>query len=132
MSNKEIARENIQAARDSTQREVEALERFFSVTCIDAWPYVVVLCNGEGVPSSALQVLKKHDDGTVSYNFAAHGRSASQYSREDARRVAESVQVDKKTGKVKAMGKRDFFMLMLERNRRVVETFDEMLAKADA
>jgi hypothetical protein len=131
MTNKEIAREDIQAARDNTQREVEALERFFSVTSIDAWPFVVALCNSDGEPSSALQVLKKHDDGTVSYNFAAHGRSASQYSRADAHRIAKDLQVDK-TFTVKAMGKRDFFAIMLERNRRVVETFDELLAEADA
>lgn len=131
MTNKTLARETIQAARDNVQREVEDLERYFAVTAIDAWPYVVALCNSDGEPSSALQVLKKHEDGTVSYNFAAHGRSASQYSRADAHRIANEVQADK-TFKVKAMGKRDFFALMLERNRGVVEQFDKLLAKADA
>ena len=126
--NKEIARADLQAARDNAQREVEGLERFFSVTAIDAWPFVVVLCDMYGIPCSALQILARHDDGTVSYNFAATGRNATQYSRADAHRIAKDLQAEK-AGLVRPMGKRDFFALMLERNRRVVETFDEWLVR---
>ena len=106
---------------ESTERQIAELESYFSVTCIDAWPFVVV--RKAGMTASACKSL-----GDGKYNFSAMGREALQLSRRDADGIAADFTAQGIPCEV--VGKYDWFGTQLEAARRNLDYFKELTAKA--
>ncbi len=104
----------------STERQIAELESFFSVTCIDAWPFVVVR---KGMIDTALKSL-----GGNLYNFSAMGRDACQLSRRDAEGMAEYFTAQGTPCEI--VGKYDWFGSQLEAARRNLASFKQHAMEA--
>jgi hypothetical protein len=111
---------------DHIRKQIADLESYFAVTCIDAWPYVVIL-ESEWATPSALKVV---DAKLGSYNFSATGREAQQYSKARAIEVAKAVSTPER--KASPMGKYDFFKMRLESARGTLKDFETWIADAEA
>lgn len=103
------------------EKEIESLESYFSVTCIDAWPFVVVLDQNGHL--SALKALTEN-----SFNMSASGRDATQYSKERATAIVKEF-ADKG---YKVMGKYDFFKHQLKHKKEMLVWFKEAVEKAES
>lgn len=102
----------------SIEKDIESLESYFSVTCIDAWPFVVILNQNGHI--SALKALTEN-----SFNMSASGRDATQYSKERATAIAKEFGYE-------IMGKYDFFKYALNSKRETVKFMKEMIEKAES
>lgn len=97
------------------ETDIADLESFFSVTCIDAWPFVVVLNQNGHI--SALKTLTED-----SFNMSASGRDATAFTRRNAENIAKEYGYE-------LMGKRDFFEYALNSKRETLAFMKEMIAK---
>ena len=103
------------------EKDIQSLESYFSVSCIDAWPFVVVLDQNGHI--SALKALTEN-----SFNMSASGRDATQYSKERATAIVEEF-ADKG---YKVMGKYDFFKYALESKRETLKFMKEAVENAES